>query len=224
LNAVVAEETIEMARSVSDDRLRTLPVERVTNEFRKAVRQADDAGQFFRVLDAVDALEQTFPVLAEQNTHDLARTVSTARNAADTAEDRFGSVLAALGDLLGDDAERVADAADLTRQEQATLHVGRDVLADVARFDQLPDSEVVAVFGRLNSDRGADPSAFVAAADARHDNVDRKAVEQRLRRAAHVFNAVDGAAVIHDEGVTPGVDMSGEEFGELLADRRAEAL
>jgi ApbE superfamily uncharacterized protein (UPF0280 family) len=98
------------------------------------------------------------------------------------------------------------------------------VLADVARFDQLPDGEAVAVFGRLNSDRGADPSAFVAAANARHDNVDREAVEHRLRRAAHVFNAVDGAAVIHDEGITPGVDISGEAFGELLANRRAEAL
>jgi len=224
LNADVAAETLSLARSMATDRLRALPIERVTNEFRKAAGQAVELGRFVRVLDAVDALSVVFPVLAEHDTNEVADTLTAARNAGNDDADRFGAVLAALGDLLGEaDAGRFADNADLSRQEAATLHLGSRVVDDMVEFAELPAREAVDVFSKANSNRGAGPAVFVAAADARHD-LDRESVTARMDVVADTFETVDGATVMQQEGITPGKDISGEAFASLLADHRAKQV
>lgn len=218
LDGRVAPETMELARSISEQ-VANVPVERVTKEFRKVVKQADDAGRFFQVLADVDALAVTFPVVADHDVDAVAQAV----NDTHTGDDRFTAVMAALGDLLGTDADRFAQSGDLFNQEVASLKMGRELLGDVARFDSLNDRKAVAVFGRLNSDRGGSLSAFVAAADARHD-MDVNAVRNRLSATSDVFDTVTGRSVMESEGVTPGVDIDGGEFGNLLAQHRADAL
>lgn len=223
LNATVADETLSLARSMDADRLRTLPVERVTNEFRKAAGQAAELGRFVRVLDAADALSVLFPVLAEQNIDAVASTLTAVRNAVDANAAPFAAVLAALGDLLDADTDRFAGNTDLSRQEAATLQIGSRVVDDMAVFDQLPAREAVDAFGVVNSNRGAGPAVFVAAAAARH-GIDREAVTARIAAVNDAVAAVDGASVMQEEGVTPGEDISGDDFANLLARRRAEQL
>lgn len=223
LDAEVAPETMDIARDVAaetDDggegRIDALPIERVTQEFRKVVKQAGgNAGEFFRILDEADALEDTFPTVKEHGVEEVARVVDGA------AESGFPAVLAALGDELGDRADAFIDSQDITRQERATVRMGRDELASIRRFDELPADRAVDVFGRINGDRGASVESFVDAADG--EDVDREAVVERLEAASQVFENVDGAEVFNREGIDPA-EVEGERIGELIAEHRADEL
>ncbi len=224
LHADVAPETEDLARDVAENgQLAHLPVERVTKEFRKVVHQADNPGRFFQVLDSVNALEDTFPVVAGHSVDAVAQAVTDARNNA-PAERRLDAVLAVLGAVLGDDARAFADQQDVQNQERATLLAAREGVSNMAVFHRLDSLEAVSVFDHLGGERGADVEAFVDAAESLHADVNRGAVDSRLADAREAFEFVDGAMVMDAEGVQPGVDVSGEEFGEMMDSHRARLM
>lgn len=247
LNAEIPDETLALARDIAGQRdengnfvLGELPVERVTKEFRKVVRQADDVGRFFRVLaeieapeealdepdapDELTALDLTFPVVANDDVDAIAEVVSEARLAAPEGR-RVDAALAAIGQVI-DDAEAFAESQDITRQERATVHAGRRFGDRVRRFDSVPADDAIEAFARVAGERGASVQAHLAAAEGvarAHDlPFDRDAVAARFERARDAFESIDGASLI-EEDVHPE-NIGGEAFRELLDERRADRL
>lgn len=205
--------------------IEALPTERVTKELRKVVRQAGGrAGRFFRVLREVNALGDAFPVVAGLDDGEFEAFVATVDEAAPNG---FDAVLAAVGDLLGPNAEAFVAEQDIGRQEQATVLTGRDSLVEVARFDELDARHAVDVFDRIGGERGAPSRTFLEAAEARARVTgavfDRAAVANRLAEAEEAFEEVGGQEVFEREGIQPG-EVPGERIGELIAEHRARRL
>lgn len=226
LEADVAPETMALAREVAP-RLNPVPVERITHEARKAFKQAPRPARFFRVLKRVGALPHTFPSLAGLTVEARHRVHAHVRamNAVAGRGHRLGFAAVAMG--LGPARRRVfTETQDLRNDERRAIAEAVRVAPAIQAFEDADPERAVAVTEDLARPGGLAPhEAFVAAqarARAHGDAVPGHTVAERLRAALGAIARVDGETVMDRENVRPGQDVSGERFGELLREHRAQ--
>ena len=228
LGADVAPETEQVARETAP-KVAAVPQERVTQEARKAFRQADDPARFFRVLRQVGALGAAFPALADLPTGDRQDVLAHVRAVRAIAGPTPRLGLAAVGMALTEDAREAFIAKqDLRNDEVRALREATRLVPVLRRADRADAEAVVAAAETLRRDGGLTPLAAVglaqARARARTVACPVVRVAERLRVALRAVDRVDGETVMTRENVRPGRDVSGERFGAMLRAHRTAFL
>lgn len=213
----VSDEIYEMADEMHEG-LEQTPDERMVMELQKTMKQADNPGRFFEVLDDLDVMDETFPEVGERLDE-----VSSSMDAVRQVTDDADSVLAGMGAGLGEDADTFAANHTLSNEEAYVLELG----ADVATTEEWDADRLLELGGRLEGRDIMQPEQVGDVIAGFQDEEAGDQIAHELSEALDVIENVGGAEIMDREGLDPqdiGDEISGEEFGEMVAVARLEEL
>lgn len=251
LDAEIEEHTLEQM-SLMVGKLDALPEERIRMELEKALVQADEPSQFFEILDDVGALETAFPELAElrgvsagpdefhKEEDTFVHTMMVLDEMSELRPDDELAMLMAIAHDLGkavtDDGsdshgghgkegDRVAaNMAVRLSMSNEQRNAMREAARHHMKFHDITDLRTSTVVEMVQQIDHMDRMFDLARADSagRIPSTEWRDVDakRRVSAAEYAVNRIGGQFLI-DDGHDPE-EMGGEEFGNLLHQRRVE--
>lgn len=220
--ADVAPETVRVARETASE-LHTVTQDRITDEFRKTLTQAHSPGRFFRVLSTCGALTEAFPSVEEEQLGQIESRLKRAKSL-------LGSVPRVLWVVLGatfssDSRDQFVSNQDIRNTEKRLLTAGR-FAEELTTIETVPPEMVIHISEVLVKNGGITPVEAIATGQALASDqsvqFNPSNAGERLQKGITTVRQVGGTELMEEDNIHPGDDVSGEEFGELVTQKRID--
>jgi tRNA nucleotidyltransferase/poly(A) polymerase len=213
----VSDDIREMSRDMQEG-VRKLPDERITQELRKTIKQADDSGRFFAILEDFELLDDSFP-LVQEHVENVRESLKRVGEVTDSTNAR----LSALGSAMGSDASSFAASHTFSNEEKRAIEFGQDAV----RLDEITVEDALNLADRIDSGRLYAADEIGALMSGLYDDAYGDYVEDFVGEALDAIQYVDGNAVMQEMGIQPsdiGTEIAPEEFGNRIRDARVDYL
>jgi tRNA nucleotidyltransferase/poly(A) polymerase len=216
-NLDVGDEIYDLAEGMKEG-VEQLPDERAKKELEKTMKQADDPGRFFEVLDELDVISESFPVV-ETKLQSVRDSMENFRSNSDDTNVLYSGI----GAGLEDDSDEFIEEHRLSNEEEDYVKFG----AEMNGKESVEVQDLIGLGERIDSGDSIDIDALEEIFGSLYDSDYGATVRNGVESALNVIDEIDGSYVMEERGIDGsdiGAEISGEEFGQLIYEERISQL